>query len=128
VHQRHARLARAVWAAVEVWGKGNPLIGLNVADPAARAGAVTSIRLGAPDATRLRTWVEAEAGLTLGVGLGMGTPDDPKADGWLRLAHMGHVNAHMTLGALAVVQAGLNALGIPHGTGAVEAAGKAAFA
>jgi alanine-glyoxylate transaminase/serine-glyoxylate transaminase/serine-pyruvate transaminase len=35
---------------------------------------------------------------------------------------MGHVNAHMTVGALAVMQAGLTALRIPHGTGALDAA------
>jgi len=36
---------------------------------------------------------------------------------------MGHVNAHMTLGALAVIEAGLQALAIPHGPGALAAAG-----
>jgi alanine-glyoxylate transaminase/serine-glyoxylate transaminase/serine-pyruvate transaminase len=35
---------------------------------------------------------------------------------------MGHVNAHMTLGALAVMEAGMIALDIPHGTGALAAA------
>ncbi len=37
---------------------------------------------------------------------------------------MGHVNAHMTLGALAVMEAGMLALGIPHGPGALGAAAK----
>jgi len=35
---------------------------------------------------------------------------------------MGHVNAHMTLGALAVMEAGMQALGIAHGPGALAAA------
>ena len=35
---------------------------------------------------------------------------------------MGHVNAHMTLGALSVIEAGLSALDIPHGHGALTAA------
>jgi alanine-glyoxylate transaminase/serine-glyoxylate transaminase/serine-pyruvate transaminase len=35
---------------------------------------------------------------------------------------MGHVNAHMTLGMLAVIDAGLKALKIPHGQGALDAA------
>ena len=48
----------------------------------------------------------------------------PAHDGALRVAHMGHVNAHMTLGALAVMQAGLVALDLPHGPGAVEAAAR----
>ncbi len=52
----------------------------------------------------------------------METAEDPKASAHLRVAHMGHVNAHMTLGALAVMEAGLTALNIPHGAGALEAA------
>ena len=119
--ERHARLARAVWAAAEVWGQGGAMA-LNIAEPAARAHAVTALRLDAPDGTRLRQWCDHEAGVTLGIGLGMAEPDDPAWHAYFRLAHMGHVNAHMTLGALAVMDAGLKALEIPHGSGAVEAA------
>jgi alanine-glyoxylate transaminase / serine-glyoxylate transaminase / serine-pyruvate transaminase len=119
---RHERLARAVWAAFDAWGAGNPAIGLNVPDPEFRGRSVTAARFGAPHATRLRTWTETMGGVTLGIGLGMSTPDDPKGDGFLRVAHMGHVNAHMTLGALAVMQAGMGALGIPFGPGALDAA------
>jgi len=54
----------------------------------------------------------------------MATPDDPAGDGFLRVAHMGHVNAHMTLGALAVMEAGMVALGVPHGPGALSAAAR----
>ena len=60
--------------------------------------------------------------VTLGIGLGMATPEDPESAGFLRVAHMGHVNAHMTLGVLAVMEAGMQALAIPHGAGALEAA------
>ena len=35
---------------------------------------------------------------------------------------MGHVNPHMTLGALASMEAGLQALNVPHGSGALDAA------
>lgn len=122
VWARHETLARAVWAAFDAWGQGNPEIRLNVADPANRGRSVTSARFGAPHATRLRAWTEREAGVTLGIGLGMSEPDDPKGDGFLRVAHMGHVNAHMTLGALSVMEAGMRALGIPHGDGALGAA------
>jgi alanine-glyoxylate transaminase / serine-glyoxylate transaminase / serine-pyruvate transaminase len=122
VWARHATLARTVWAAVDAWGAGHGRIRLNVADPAARGHSVTSVRVGAPDATRLRQWCEQQAGVTLGIGLGMGDADDPNADGWLRVAHMGHVNAHMTLGALAVMEAGMLALGIAHGNGLAAAA------
>ena len=78
--------------------------------------------MGAPHGARLRDWTEAEAGVVLGIGLGMDSPDDPLAEGWIRIAHMGHVNAHMTLGALAVIEAGLARLDVPRGRGAVEAA------
>jgi alanine-glyoxylate transaminase/serine-glyoxylate transaminase/serine-pyruvate transaminase len=122
VWARHERLARAVWAAFDAWGRGNPDIALNVTDPAHRGRSVTAARLGTPHATRLRDWTEAQAGVTLGIGLGMSAPGDPAGDGFLRVAHMGHVNAHMTLGVLAVMQAGMGALGIPFGAGALDAA------
>jgi alanine-glyoxylate transaminase / serine-glyoxylate transaminase / serine-pyruvate transaminase len=54
--------------------------------------------------------------------LGMATPEDPEGKGFLRIAHMGHVNAHMTLGVLAVMEAALKALKLPHGAGALDAA------
>ena len=49
----------------------------------------------------------------MGIGLGMAPSTDPAYHGFLRVAHMGHVNAHMTLGALAVMEAGMVALGHP---------------
>ena len=122
VWQRHAALARAVWAAFDAWSVGHPAIGLNVADPASRGHAVTAAKFAAPDATRLRRWLEVNTGVTLGIGLGMATPTDPLAEGALRVAHMGHVNAHMTLGALATIEAGMLALDIGHGAGGISAA------
>lgn len=124
VWDRHARLARAIWAAVEAWGQGGD-IALNVPDPAERGHSVTAVRFGGGVAGRLRAWTEAEAGVTLGIPLGAALPDEPAYQDFLRIGHMGHVNAHMVLGALAVIEAGLQALGAPHGTGAVEAAAKA---
>lgn len=124
VWNRHAVLARAVWAAFDAWGSGNPEIALNVAKAANRGHSVTAARFGAPHATRLREWTEHKAGVTLGIGLGMAAPTDPAYHGFLRVAHMGHVNAHMTLGALAVMEAGMVSLGIPHGEGALAAAAR----
>ena len=95
---------------------------LNIADPGQRSAAVTALRLGAPHGTALRGWVERHLGLTLGVGLGMAPPGDPAWHGFFRLGHMGHVNGQMVLGMLGGIEAGLTALGIPHGRGAVEAA------
>ena len=124
VWARHATLARAVWAAVDAWGRGGTME-LNVPDPAARSHAVTTVRLAAPDATRLREWVQAEAGLTLGIALGMTGEDDAGPDGTFRIGHMGHVSAQMVMGALGAIGAGLKALDIPHGQGALEAAAEA---
>jgi alanine-glyoxylate transaminase/serine-glyoxylate transaminase/serine-pyruvate transaminase len=124
VWARHDQLARTVWAAFDAWGAGHPRIALNVASPAHRARAVTAARFGAPDATRLRNWTEARAGVTLGIGLGMAEGSDPAWHGFLRVGHMGHVNAHMVLGALSVMEAGLCALDISHGPGALDAAAR----
>ena len=121
VWARHATLARAVWAAAEEWGRAGPLE-LNVADPAIRSNAVTTIRLAAPGARDLRRWVTDHAGLTLGIGVGMATPEDPEASGIFRIGHMGHVNAQMVMGALGAIDAGLKALSIPHGEAALAAA------
>jgi alanine-glyoxylate transaminase/serine-glyoxylate transaminase/serine-pyruvate transaminase len=126
VWARHERLARSVWAAFDAWGRGNPAIALTVADPAHRGRSVTGARMGAPDGARLRAWLEAKAGVTLGIGLGMATAEDAQAEGFLRVAHMGHVNAQMTLGVLAAMQAGMVALGIAHGPGALDAAAQVA--
>ncbi len=121
VWARHAALAEAVWSACEAWGQAGPLE-LNIAARGERSHAVTTLRIGAPRGTRLREWVEAHAGLTLGIGLGMEDPDDPGNDGYFRIGHMGHVNAHMVLGALGVIEAGLRATGTPYGAGALSAA------
>lgn len=114
---RHAALAEAVWTAVETWGKGNPGIRLTVAEPAGRANAVTALSL--PGADALRKWTSEKAGVTLGVGLGAKDPENA-----LRIAHMGHCNAAMVMATLGAMEAGMSALSIPHGSGALEAAAR----
>lgn len=123
VWERHDRLARAIWAACDMWSEGGALR-MNMADTAHRSRAVTALSLPAPGASDLRAWLEAHAGVTLGVGLGMAEPGDPAWHGFFRIGHMGHVNAHMVLGVLGSIEAGLAALDIPHGQGAVGAAAK----
>ncbi|MEM1387789.1 MAG: aminotransferase class V-fold PLP-dependent enzyme [Pseudomonadota bacterium] len=123
VFTRHSILARAAWAAFDTWGRAGDL-SMNIADPDTRSCAVTTIRLRAPDGTRLRKWVEQNAGLTLGIGLGMAPPDDPAWHGFFRLGHMGHLNAPMLLGALGTIEAGLTALEIEHASGALDAAAR----
>lgn len=121
VWDRHATLARAVWAAFEAWGADGPLE-LNIANPAKRSHAVTAVRVGGPQGTEIRRWVMDNAGLTLGIGLGMAEKSSPEWHNFFRIAHMGHVNAHMVLGALGSIQASLKAVGVPHGPGALDAA------
>jgi alanine-glyoxylate transaminase/serine-glyoxylate transaminase/serine-pyruvate transaminase len=121
VWARHETLARAVWAACDVWAKGGALT-LTVSDPAIRSHAVTALRLADLQATPLRRWVQDQIGLTLGIGLGMSDADDPKGDGYFRFGHMGHVNGQMIMGLLGGVDAGLRALNIPIGQGALDAA------
>ena len=118
VWARHHTLARAVWAAFDKWSaKGG--LALNIADPDKRSWAITSVFANSPDGDRLRAWCEQQAGLTLGIGLGRAP-----ADAYFRIGHMGHVNAHMILGVLSTIQAGLLALGIVHGEGAIDAAAR----
>jgi alanine-glyoxylate transaminase/serine-glyoxylate transaminase/serine-pyruvate transaminase len=118
---RHATLARAIWAACARWGEGGPLE-LNIADPGLRSHAVTALRIGAPHGERLRRWMAEQAGVTLGIGLGMAEPGTPEAGGFFRIGHMGHVNAHMVLGLLASLEAGMRALSIPFAAGGAAAA------
>ncbi|KKB09861.1 pyridoxal-phosphate-dependent aminotransferase family protein [Devosia chinhatensis] len=122
---RHGRLARSIWAAFDAWGADGSGIALNVRDPAARGHSVTAATFPNGGAGRLRAWLEQEAGVTLGIGLGMALPSEAAYGDYLRIGHMGHVNAHMVMGVLGTMEAGLTALTIPHGKGALEAAAKA---
>ncbi len=114
---RHRVFAETIWAAVEHWGQDGDLE-LNIEDRAKRSAAVTAIRTGPGDAKRLRAWC-SDAGLTLGVGF---VAPDADGDSMFRIGHMGHNSPPMILGALATIEAGLGALGIPHRPGGVVAA------
>ncbi|MDO5631744.1 MAG: aminotransferase class V-fold PLP-dependent enzyme [Paracoccus sp. (in: a-proteobacteria)] len=114
VWARHRALADCVAAAFECWAAGGD-IALSVVRPQARAASVTAVRLAGADA--LRGWLELRAGLTLGIGLGAADPANA-----LRVAHMGDAGAVQVLGVLAAMQAGMAALGIAHGPGALDAA------
>lgn len=124
VWHRHAVLARAVWAAIDVWGQAGP-VRANITAEDKRSHAVTTVNFGPGNGARLRDWMTSQAGVTLGIPLGFepgGASGDP-AD-MLRIGHMGHVNAHMVLGVLASLQAGMAALQVAHGATGLEAAVK----
>lgn len=118
VWARHQALAETVWAAADAWAAGHSEIRLMVEDPAMRAASVTAMAL--PQADALREWTRIKAGVTLGVGLGAADPANA-----LRIAHMGYANAAMVMASLGAMEAGMRALSIPHGSGALDAAAQA---
>ena len=119
--KRHKILSQAIWAAIDSWSSAGD-ISMNVKDPSDRSHAVTSIRLGGGNGTRLRQWLQTKSGLTIGIGLGMSEAEDPYGDGFVRFGHMGHVNTQMIMALLGTVETGLKAIGYKHGNGALEAA------
>ncbi|MFT5530546.1 MAG: alanine-glyoxylate transaminase/serine-glyoxylate transaminase/serine-pyruvate transaminase [Candidatus Poriferisodalaceae bacterium] len=117
VWSRHAAFAGAVHAAVDAWATTDGL-SLNIADPAARSAAVTTILTGSVDPDRLRQITEDGAGLTLGLGIGA-------FDGrGFRIGHMGHLNPPMLLGTLGTVESALHAMDAPLGGSGVAAAAR----
>ena len=121
VWKRHEVLASAIWAAIDGWEKGGELKA-NIRDKNFRSNAVTSLQVHTPKGTHLRKWLQENTGLTIGIGLGMATPDDPNGDGFFRLGHMGHVNAQMIMGLIATLETAMIAVGVPHGKNAINEA------
>ena len=119
VFERHRLLAGATQAAVSVWSQGGTL-DFSILDPAERAPSVTTITWNTEKSGQpLKAFVDYardKCGVVLGTGIGA------LGGRAFRIAHMGHVNAPMVLGALAVVETALAALAIPHGAGGVQAA------
>jgi alanine-glyoxylate transaminase / serine-glyoxylate transaminase / serine-pyruvate transaminase len=116
VFLRHRLLAEAVRRAVDVWSQGQAF-GFNVIEPSERSDTVTTVLMGdGRDPRPLVDYCNKKCGVVLGIGIG-----DLSGKAF-RIAHMGHVNAPMVLGTLGVIEVGLNALGIPHGTGGAQAA------
>jgi alanine-glyoxylate transaminase/serine-glyoxylate transaminase/serine-pyruvate transaminase len=113
--RRHALLAEATRQAVAQWAKGQ-VLAFNILNPAERANSITNILMLDRDPQPLLDYCRDKCGVVLGIGLG-----DLSGKSF-RIAHMGHLNAPMVLGTLGVVEMGLKALAIPHGTGGVQAA------
>ncbi|MEP1124800.1 MAG: aminotransferase class V-fold PLP-dependent enzyme [Ilumatobacter sp.] len=117
--RRHEVLARSVWAAVDAWGGGrSDGLSCGIATVECRSHAVTTVRTGSVDATRLREVCEDQAGLTLGLGIGA------DVDRQFRIGHMGHLNPPMLLGTLGTIEAGLHSLGATIGSSGVAAAAR----
>jgi alanine-glyoxylate transaminase/serine-glyoxylate transaminase/serine-pyruvate transaminase len=116
VFRRHRLLAEAVRRAVAAWAEGQALA-FNISEPEERADTVTAVLMrNGHDPQALLDYCKEQCGVVLGIGIGA-----LNGKGF-RIAHMGHVNAPMILGTLGVVEVGLNAIGIPHGRGGIQAA------
>ena len=114
--RRHRLLAEAVRRADAVWAEGQ-VLSFNIAEASERSDTVTTVVMASShDPIALQRYCKEKCGVVLGIGIGELTGQA------FRIAHMGHVNAPMILGTLGVVEVGLQALGIPHGRGGVEAA------
>ena len=120
---RHATIARAVWAAVDTWGDDG-IMHHNIKQPLKRTTAVSAITSRNGVAGKLRHWCENEAGVTLGIGLGMAEPNTPEYDDYFRIGHMGHQNIAMVMSTLGSMDTALKAQNIPHGDGALAEAAK----
>jgi alanine-glyoxylate transaminase/serine-glyoxylate transaminase/serine-pyruvate transaminase len=116
VHARHARLARAVHAAVARWGEAGALR-LFTKSAAARSVSVTAIEVSPGiDPEALRAVARERFQVAIAGGLG------PLAGRVFRIGHLGDVNEAMILGCLGGVEAALQVQGIAHRRGGVEAA------
>ena len=108
---RHARLARAVQAAVDCWSEAGALRCF-ARLPAARSTSVTAIAVrDGVDVEALRTVARERFQVAMAGGLG------PLAGRVLRIGHLGDLNSAMILGALAGVEAALQVQGVPFRSG-----------
>ncbi|MDP3612676.1 MAG: hypothetical protein Q8R98_12550, partial [Rubrivivax sp.] len=108
---RHQLLASLVHAAVEGWSEGGAL-GFFARDPASRSNAVTTVTVPAgTDVDGLRALAREQYQLAFAGALG------PLQGRGFRIGHLGDQNPAQVLGALATVEAALEAQGIPLGSG-----------
>ena len=108
---RHARLARAVQAAVDCWSEAGALRCF-ARLPAARSTSVTAIAVrDGIDVEALRTVARERFQVAMAGGLG------PLTGRVFRIGHLGDLNPAMILGALAGVEAALQVQGVPFRSG-----------
>jgi alanine-glyoxylate transaminase/serine-glyoxylate transaminase/serine-pyruvate transaminase len=112
VFARHRRHSAATRAAIKAWG-----LETQCQDPHAHSPALTGVVIPeGHDADRFRKIVLETFDMSLGTGLN-------KVKGRMfRIAHLGHFNDLMLMGALSGVEMGLDLAQIPHRSGGVLAA------
>ena len=112
VFARHRRLAAATRAAVRAWG-----LEVLCLEPAEYSPVLTAVLMPPNhDADRFRKVVLEGFDMSLGSGLGR------LAGKVFRIGHLGACNELVLMGALAGVEMGLAAAGVPHRAGGVAAA------
>ncbi len=112
VFARHKRLAAATRAAVRAWG-----LEVLCLEPAEYSPVLTAVLMPpSHDADRFRKLVLEGFNMSLGSGLGR------LAGKVFRIGHLGACNELVLMGALAGVEMGLAAAGVPHRAGGVAAA------
>ncbi len=113
---RHARLARAVRAAVRAWGGAGGLE-IFARDGAQCSNAVTAVLMpDGHDAEALRRVCLERLNLALGAGL------RHLVGRVFRIGHLGDLNEPMILGAIAATELGLELCAVPHARGGTAAA------
>jgi len=118
--RRHEIQARAVWAAVNAWGRDGGLA-FNIKDEAMRSKAVTMITTPTEVGGKLQQYCIEHYGVVIGVAL-VGTASGTTSNDAFRIGHMGHLNPSMLLGTLGTIEAALEGLSVKRGAGAVDAA------
>ncbi|MFQ5625742.1 MAG: pyridoxal-phosphate-dependent aminotransferase family protein [Methyloligellaceae bacterium] len=112
VFARHDRHAEATRLAVNHWG-----LEVLCQDEREYSGSLTAILMpDGHDADALRGVITDKFDMSLGTGLGK------LAGKVFRIGHLGDINDLTLLGALAGVEMGLGAAGVPHNKGGVQAA------
>ncbi|MCB8840422.1 aminotransferase class V-fold PLP-dependent enzyme [Aurantimonas sp. VKM B-3413] len=112
VFARHRRHGAATRAAVEAWG-----LEVLCADPAQHSGVLTAVMMpGGKGADALRKTILSRFDMSLGAGLAK------LADKVFRIGHLGDFNDLTLIGTLGGVEMGLQAAGVPHRKGGVDAA------
>jgi len=115
---RHRQLASAVQAAVQSWSAAG-VLDFVCKVPSARSVSVTSIAVRGADPDEIRRVVRESFNVSIASGLG------PFRGRVFRIGHLGDLSVPMVLGCLAGVEAGLRALQVPIGDGALDAATRA---
>ncbi|MEE9413669.1 MAG: aminotransferase class V-fold PLP-dependent enzyme [Acidimicrobiales bacterium] len=114
VTTRHRRLAGAVHAAIEMWGKSGPFE-INAIEPSERSSAVTAVLADGIDVAELISTSRDLFHVSIAGGM-----LEMRGRGF-RIGHLGDLNEPMLLGALGGIECAIRQLGIPHESG-LEAA------